>query len=143
MKKLDTQVSQFEKMLEQFGKVLEFGYLKMIDTVELKNKKIKDHLEANKDTVKLTFERILVILEEAKQKFDFSSVIATLAQYELVDRSVYISDSAGVKDWSFPPDNQMRGYNQLTAITKTSDSEFNFVFKDGKTSDAPMSGQAS
>ena len=66
LKKLDTQVSQFEKMLEQFGKVLEFGYLRMIETVELKKEKIKDHLEANKDTVKLAFERILVILEEAR-----------------------------------------------------------------------------
>ena len=58
-------------MIEQFGKVLEFGYLRMIDTVELKKKKIMDHLGANKDTVKLAFERILVILEEARQKFDF------------------------------------------------------------------------
>ncbi len=127
-------------MIEQFGKVLEFGYSRMIETVELKKKKIMDHLEANKDTVKLAFERVLVILEEARQKFDFSSAIA--AQYELVDRAVYISNSAGVKDWSFPPDNQMRGMNPLTAITNTG-YEFNFVFKDGKTSDAPMSGQAS
>ena len=50
-------------MLEQFGKVLEFQYQKIIDAVETKKKKIKDHFEANKDTVKLTFERILVILE--------------------------------------------------------------------------------
>ena len=124
-------------MIEQFGKVLEFGYLRMIDTVELKKKKIMDHLGANKDTVKLAFERILVILEEARQKFDFSSAIA--AQYELVDINVYNSKSAGVKDWSFPPDNQMRGENPLTAITKNG-CEFNFMFKDGKNSDAPMSG---
>ena len=51
MKNFDTQISQISKMIEQFGKVLEFGYLRMIDTVELKKKKIKDHLEANKDTV--------------------------------------------------------------------------------------------
>jgi hypothetical protein len=43
----------------------------MIEKVETKKKKIKDHFEANKDTVKLTLERILVILEEARQKFDF------------------------------------------------------------------------
>jgi hypothetical protein len=69
----------------------------------LKKKKIKDHLEGNKDTVKLAFERISVILEEEKQKFDFSSAVA--AQYELVDRLVYLSDSLGEEAWSFPPDN--------------------------------------
>ena len=61
--------------------------------MEAKKIKIKDHLEANKDTVKLAFESVLVILEEAKLKFDFSSAIA--AQYELVDRTVYLSNSAG------------------------------------------------
>ena len=74
----------------------------MIEKVETKKKKIKDHFETNKDTVKLTLERILVILEEARQKLDFSSAIA--AQYELFDMTVYISASAGVKDWNFPPD---------------------------------------
>ena len=43
----------------------------MIEKVETKKKMIKDHFEANKDTVKLAFERVLVILEEAKLKFDF------------------------------------------------------------------------
>jgi len=31
----------------------------------------------------------------------------------------------------------------LTAITTNGDYEFNFVFENGKTSDVPMSGQAS
>ena len=109
--------------------------------MELKKEKIKDHLEENEDTVKLTFESILDTLEEARQKFDFSSAMA--AQYELVDRTVYMSTSAGVKNWSFPSDYQMKcGDNPLIAITKYSDYEFNFVFKNGKTSDAPISRAA-
>ncbi len=103
-------------MLEQFGKVLEFQYKKIISDVEIKKKKIKDHQLANKDTVKLAFDRILEILDEAKQRFDFSFVIA--AQYELVDRIVYLSNSAGVKNWSFPANDQMKWDNPLTAIIK-------------------------
>ena len=36
----------------------------------------------------------------------------------------------------------MKWENHLTAITTTGGSEFNFVFKNGHTSDAPMSGEA-
>lgn len=108
--------------------------------METKKKKIIDHHKANQDTLKLTFERILVILEEARQKFDFSSALS--AQFELVDRAVHLSSSHGARAWSFPPDNKMSWENPLVAITTFNSYEFNFVFKDGQTSDAPMLVQA-
>ena len=124
-------------MLEQFGNVLAFEYKKIFESVETKKKKIRDHYEANKDTAKQTFERILVILEEAKQKFDFSNAVA---QYEIRTEIVYLSASGGAKDWSFPLQKDISWHNPLTAITKSSDYQFNFIFKNGLSSDAPMSG---
>ena len=55
---------------------------------------------------------------------------------------VYKSDSAGVKNWVFPSDHDMKWSDSLTAISTNGNYEFNFVFKNGKTSNAPMSGSA-
>ena len=99
-------------MLENFGKVYQFGYEKIIDDLESKKMQIKFHFEANKDAANQAFERVFVILKEAKLKFDFSYVFAP--KYELIDRTVYLSNSSGVKAWSFPPDKQMNWDNPLT-----------------------------
>ena len=91
--------------------------------------------------MKIAFSSILETIEQAKLKFDFSALFQTQPDV-LRDVQIYKSDSAGVKDWSFPAENQMKWENPLTAIASNG-SEFNFVFKDEKTSDAPMSGPAS
>ncbi len=71
--KLQTLISQQEKILEQFGEVevLAFEQYKFLDTLEKKKKRLADHFEANKGTPKNTFENILVIFEKAKHNFDF------------------------------------------------------------------------
>ena len=63
-------------MVEQFGKVLAFQYQKILVSLETKQEKIKDHLEGNKNTAASAFERILEILDEAIEKFDFSLALA-------------------------------------------------------------------
>ncbi len=63
----------------------------------------------------------------------------SLAQFEISDRVVFISsESAGVEDWVYPKANEMSWHNPLTGIVSYNNTEFNFVFKNGKTSDAPM-----
>lgn len=44
-------------------------------------------------------------------------------------------------DWRFPAEKDLSWNNPLTAISKKENYEFNFIFKNGQTSDAPMSGQ--
>ena len=46
-----------------------------------------------------------------------------------------MSDSGGKKDWVLPSEQLMKWDNPLTAITKHANYEFNFVFKNGNTSD--------
>ncbi len=59
------------------------------------------------------------------------------------EKVVYKSQSAGVSDWSYPPENEMSWHNPLTGIEcHFNNDQFNFVFKDGKTSNAPMSSKA-
>ena len=92
--------------------------------------------------MKIAFSSILETIEQAKLKFDFSTSLQSPPD-EIRDIQVYKSNSAGVKGWSFPPDDKMEWDNPLSAIIKPSlNNEFNFVFKNGQTSDAPMSDTA-
>ena len=53
----------------------------------------------------------------------------------------YKSTSAGVVDWKYPEDKDLNWENHFTGIiTNAKGYEFNFVFKDGTTSNAPISG---
>jgi hypothetical protein len=56
----------------------------------------------------------LEILEDAGQKFDFSSALKD----EFIERTVYFSDSVGVKNWRYPPEKDISWSNSLTAIEK-------------------------
>ena len=139
-KKLDNQRSDIEKIVQQYGNVLSKDLAKVCKSVELKKSSIQDHFEKNKDSVKVTFSDILARITEAKLKFDFSEALKHTRCDKIRDFKIYNSDSAGVKDWSYPSDSKMSWDNPLTAIIKhTSNSEFNFVFKNGETSDVPMS----
>jgi hypothetical protein len=124
-------------MLESYGKSYALEYSMIFENFEKKKLKISKYFEENKNTAKTAFERVLVILEEAKLKFDFSRL---LAGFEIRAEQVYKSGSAGVKDWSFPAEKDISWSNPLVAITNYSKWEFNFVFKNGQTSDATMSG---
>ena len=61
---------------------------------------------------------------------------------EIRKEVVYLSNSAGVAAWSYPAASKIDWGNHLTGIIDNGNYEFNFVFKNGDTSDAPMSGQA-
>ena len=116
-------------MLEQFGTVLEFEYKKIFETVETKKLKIRSHFEANKVSLKRASDRIIEILEEAKTTFDFS---LALRDYEIRNHTVYLSNSAGVLEWSYPEKKEdLTWDNYLIGITKYSSHEFNFLFKNG------------
>ncbi len=94
---------------------------------------MKAHFKENKDIKRVTFDRVLAILEQACSKFDFSS---SLNNYEIREEQIYKSDSAGVMDWEFPAKIDLAWDNPLTAITcyGLDSSQFNFVFKNGKRS---------
>lgn len=124
-------------MIDSYGNVLAFEYAKLFQAIEKKKSKIRDHFKANKDTAKETFDRIMIILEEATKRFDFSLAINQV-EFEIREEVVYKSDSAGVKDWSFPAQELMSWHNPLSAIVRQNSHEFNFVFKNGLTSDAPI-----
>ena len=51
--------------MEEFGGLVEYEYQRIISVFERKKKKILDHLDTNKDTQKLAFDRILEILENS------------------------------------------------------------------------------
>jgi hypothetical protein len=91
--------------------------------------------------VKIAFSSIFDTIQEARQKFDFTTALLPTKD-ELRDILVYKSGSAGAKDWSFPEDQKMNWDNPLTAITKYNDYEFNFIFKEGQTSDAPFTSKS-
>ena len=113
---------------------------KVCEGVEIKKLNIQDHFEKNEDSVKVTFSDILARITEAKLKFDFSEALKQTHYDEIRDLKIYNSNSPGVKDWSYPSDSKMSWDNPLTAIIRhTSYHEFNFVFKNGETSDAPIS----
>jgi hypothetical protein len=83
----------------------------------------------------------LKILEDTKVKYDLSLALVH-ADIEISEKFVWKSSySAGVSDWSFPPENEMSWDNHLTGIESFGE-EFNFVFKNGKTSNAPISCKA-
>ena len=44
----------------------------MFEVFESKKKKIKDHFESTKDILSITYDRILEVLENTEEKFDFS-----------------------------------------------------------------------
>ncbi len=125
-------------MMDEFEGLVEFEYQRIISVFERKKKKILDHLDQNKDTQKLAFDRILEILENSSLTFDFSLAL----QEQFYQLPVTAQQSVGVKDWSYPAERELQWSNSLTGIAKCGKYEFNFLFKDGKTSDAPMSGQA-
>ena len=83
----------------------------------------------------MAYERIFEILEEAGKKFDFS---VSVDNFEIRNHQVYLSNSPGLQDWKYPAKKELTWDNPLTAISNCGDCEFNFVFKNGKTSDAPM-----
>jgi hypothetical protein len=113
---------------------------KVCEGVEIKKLNIQDHFEKNEDSVKVTFSDILARITEAKLKFDFSEALKQTKYEKIRELKIYDSDSAGIKDWNYPSDSRMNWNNPLTAIIKhNSYNEFNFVFKNGETSDAPMS----
>ena len=59
-------------MMEDFGKLSEYEYSRMFEVFESKKKKIKDHFESTKDILSITYDRILEVLENTEDKFDFS-----------------------------------------------------------------------
>ena len=51
--------------MEEFGGLVEYEYQRIISVFDRKKKKILDHLDKNKETQKLAFDRILEILENS------------------------------------------------------------------------------
>ena len=58
--------------MEDFGKLSEYEYSRMFEVFESRKKKIKDHFESTKDILRIAYDRILEILENTEDKFDFS-----------------------------------------------------------------------
>lgn len=106
--------------------------------MDLKQLKIKKHFEARKDTTKKVFDKFLKQLEPARCIFDFSSALnSTLFVRK---EQVYKSRHKGESDWSYPKKETYNFNNYLVGIVKN-DQQFNFVFKNGDKSNAPMNGQ--
>jgi hypothetical protein len=82
------------------------------------------------------YDRISEVLEKTEDKFNFSLIL----ERDIKETLVYNSNSESAKKWSYPKRlGQVKWENHLVGINKGDGSEFNFVFKDGDTSDAPMS----
>jgi hypothetical protein len=121
-----------QKMFEEFKYFSRAEYSKMSEFFDTKKAKIEAHFKENKDILRVTFERVVEILEQASSKFDFSSL---LKDTELREVQIYKSNSAGVMDWEFPAKEDLAWDNPLTAIVGSTEScEFNFVFKNGQKS---------
>ncbi len=125
--------------MEDFGKLPEHEYSRMFEVFEKRKKKNQDHFESTKNILTVAFDKILTILEQTEDSFDFSMSL----KHEIKQKLVYNSNTQAVTKWSYPKrQSQINWENYLVGIKNSGYSEFNFIFKDGSTSDAVMSAQS-
>jgi len=129
-------------MIQQFGgfdSLLQSSYDQILRDIEAKKQLLTKHFEENKAYTSKMTEIILKVFSERRTKFDFLAVLnpKSWSRKEII----YKSDSNGVVDWKYPADKDLDWNNHLTGVvTNSGNLQFNFLFKKGDTSNAPMTG---